>query len=104
MNIEFQEGSVCWCYRPRSKKIFLPFDLAQSKTVKRAIATFSLEPALLKSSPHMTLANFVGEVSRLRKAGFPEHVLTGVTEALLQKFKGRKRHRGHKVVAMLNQW
>lgn len=73
------------------KKDFLPFDLAQSKTVKRAIATFFLESALFKSSPHMMLVNFVGEVSRLRKAGFPEHLLTGVTEALLQKFKGRKK-------------
>lgn len=43
----------------------------------------------------MTQTIFQGEVARLRKAEFLDHVSVAVTEALLQKIKGKqKKQRG----------
>ena len=80
---------VCWMYRPRVRKEFLPFDSAHSKTVKRAIASACLDSALKKSCMHTMKESFDLQISRLTAAGFPRTVVASVVEAMLKKMKGK---------------
>ncbi|XP_064469727.1 uncharacterized protein LOC135384457 [Ornithodoros turicata] len=89
LNIRVGENRLCWAYHPRAKEDLLPFDSAQSKTVKRAIALLCLESALKKSCEHVMLESFAAQVDRLSAASFPARVLASVAEGLLQKVKGK---------------
>lgn len=80
-------------YNPRTKKSLLPFNSAHSKLIKRAIASNSLEAALVKSRDHLMQASFQLQVTLLTSSGYPQHLIAGVSESLLQKLKktGKKQ-------------
>ncbi|CAN8005973.1 unnamed protein product, partial [Ixodes pacificus] len=80
---------VCWKYSPRSKKSFLPFSSAHSKLVKRGIAVAAIKNALHRSCHHQVSSSFTTQVNRLRKAGFPDHIICSVAERLLQESRSQ---------------
>ncbi|XP_049524620.1 uncharacterized protein LOC125946165 [Dermacentor silvarum] len=78
---------ICWSYQPRSKKTLLPYDSAQTKLIKRGIATTCINAALNKSCEHECERSLMNQLARLRDAGFPQHVVTSVCETILQRAK-----------------
>lgn len=82
---------TCWTYEPRGKKPLLPFNSAHSKLVKRGIARLCLKNSLTKSCFHSIQRSFDGQVSRLKRAGYPPSLLISVAEGLFRDFKHDER-------------
>ncbi|CAN7998710.1 unnamed protein product, partial [Ixodes hexagonus] len=76
---------VCWSYEPRGNKPLLPFNSAHSKLVKRSIVRLCLKSSLIKSCSHSIPTSFDGQVSRLKRAGYPISLLTSVAEKLINE-------------------
>lgn len=87
LKITFCGRHAFWGYYLGAKKRLLPFDLAHSKTIKRAVVLMCLESALRKSCLHRTLPSFENQGCCLLHSGFPNSVLIAVSETLLQKLK-----------------
>lgn len=83
----FERDQVCWSYEPRANKPLLPFSSGHSKLVKRGIAKLTLMNALRRSCPHKCSCSFQAQADRLKKAGFPQYVVTSVAEGLLKTVK-----------------
>lgn len=87
LNICLEQSHPCWAYEPRTKKSFLSYESMHWKVVKRGIAKSCLRASLLKSCVHRSCNNFLVQVDRLTKAGFPKLVIMGVAESLLKFFR-----------------
>lgn len=91
LELAFENSHVCWKYHPRASKQLIPFDCAHSKLIKRAVAMTCLRAALNRSCHHAVQSSFEGQFERLKQAGFPSFVLSGVCESLLQEVKHQRK-------------
>ena len=65
------DGHLCWCFSPRSKKALLPYSSAHSKIVKRGIASNCFRNALQKSCHHCIKSSFDCQVEGWKQRVFP---------------------------------
>lgn len=93
LSLHFDAEHICWYYNPRTKKAPLPLESANSKLVKRANVTLACKSALEKSCEHKLELSFNKQVRRFLSAGYPQSLITGAGESLLQKLKGRKQQK-----------
>lgn len=91
ITIRFSQDHVCWWYQPHAKQELLPFESAHSKTLKRAIASLTLESALQKSCVRKMQESFNNQIRRLHSAGFPGTIVVAVAKTLLKKVYGVKK-------------
>ncbi|XP_077519759.1 uncharacterized protein LOC144129451 [Amblyomma americanum] len=87
LRLIFTDAHVCWAYQPRSKKPLLNYDSAHSKLVKRGIVSLCMKSALEKSCAHNIGESFQSQIDRILSAGYPAHLVTGMSENLLKKIK-----------------
>ncbi|XP_077486822.1 uncharacterized protein LOC144098177 [Amblyomma americanum] len=81
------EDHLCWCCAPRSKKNLLPYSSSHTKLVKRAIALGVLKNALKRSCYHRQQASTESQLKRLREAGFPDALISGIGSKLLKDLR-----------------
>lgn len=64
----FFEDHTFWCYEHSAQKPILPFTIAHSKLVKRAIVQACFSNPLQRSCHHALLASLLDQSERLEKA------------------------------------
>lgn len=85
--LKFEPGHVCWVYSPRTGKPLLSFSSDHSRLVRNGLVVACFRSTLFKSCFHSVNEAFGLQVSRLREAGYPLHVLQASCERLLRKLK-----------------
>lgn len=74
----------CWAYSPRPQKGLIPFDSAQSKAVKRAIASSYL-CVVAKLSQHKLAVGVIGQITRFWKSCVSRGCFPGCSKKRLEK-------------------
>ena len=87
VELTFGAGHICWQYSPRSVKPLLDYRSAHSKVVKNGIAISALRSALTKSCEHMMEGSVNVQLSKLRKAGYPNQTTVLACSRLLRELK-----------------
>lgn len=94
--LTFQKEHVCWCYSPRAQKPLLDFSSCHSKLVKQGIVYSALRSAIAKSCTHCMQQSFSQQLDRLKKAGYPAHLLSLTCEKLSKWVKGAAKKQQEK--------
>src|SRR5690606_17605395 len=84
----FVNQGLCWRYDLRQNKALLSYRSAHSKLVKEGIVKNILKSALSKSCCHQVHTSLMGQISRLKNAGYPFMRLEEVFGRIL--LEGRK--------------
>lgn len=74
-------------YEPRALKALLPYQSADTKLVKGAIAESCLGNALKKSCLHLIEESFRVQINRLVAAGYPKEIIMAVAEVMHRKIR-----------------
>lgn len=81
----FFDAHVCWAYRPNSTKGLLAFRSGRTKIKKRGIIISGVTGAITSSWSHLMGKSLDMQVSRLKQAGFPLHLILFVLEYLVAR-------------------